>query len=373
MNNTQRSNGNKNTINVMIVDDSAVIRGMMARALETDPYIHIAASVSDGEMAVSAVRHYPIDVIILDIEMPRMDGLTALPKLLETNPKVKIIMVSSLTLKGADVSLKALSMGAADCMAKPSSSRDKNESDIFFKELVQKVKSLGGINIDETWKDAVPAILTNTSQNLTPKTYDATPSRYPASAPKALAIASSTGGPQALLTLFKGLSNHLKNIPIFITQHMPANFTTILAGNIAAAVGRDCHEAVDGEVVKAGVIYLAPGNYHMIPKRLGTDICISLNQNPPVNFCRPAADPMIEALIQIYGKEFLLAILTGMGHDGFSGAKKLVAEGGTVVAQDEESSVVWGMPRAVIEHKIHSAALPITGFAQYFIRAFGEK
>lgn len=368
MNLPQRQS-NKKTISVMIVDDSAVVRGMMARALESEASITIAASVSDGEMAVSAIKNTPIDVVILDIEMPRMDGITALPLLLQASPRTKIIMASSLSMQGADISMKALSLGASDCIAKPSS-RDKDASDTYFKELISKIKSLGGVNIDENWKEAVHIAPKPTT---TSKLSDTAPARYPSIPPKALAIASSTGGPQALLTVFKALNGHLTNVPIFITQHMPANFTTILAGNIAGAVGRDCHEAIDGEVVKAGVIYLAPGNYHMIPKRKGSDITISLTQDAPVNFCRPAADPMIEALIQIYGKDILLAVFTGMGHDGFDGAKKLVSLGGMVVAQDEESSVVWGMPRAIIEHKIHSAALSLNNFATYFIKAFGEK
>lgn len=360
----------------MIVDDSAVVRGMLARILEEDAAISVVASVADGEMALSAIKHYPVDVVILDVEMPRMDGLTALPKLLEVAPNVKIIMASSHTMKGADVSMRALALGAADCVAKPSAQRDKDAVDTYYRELIAKIKALTGAIADTSVKvnstGASNAILPVFSNNNS-KNHDVISVKYPTHKPSALAIASSTGGPQALLTLFKGLKGALNHIPVFITQHMPANFTTILAGNIATAADKDCHEAVDGEVVRAGCIYLAPGNYHMIPKRKGTDIVLSLSQEPPVNFCRPAADPMMDGLIAVYGRDVLLAVLTGMGQDGCQGAKSLVTKGGTVIAQDEASSVVWGMPKAIVENNLHSAALPLDGIAPYIMRAFGEK
>jgi two-component system chemotaxis response regulator CheB len=186
---------------------------------------------------------------------------------------------------------------------------------------------------------------------------------------QAVAIASSTGGPQALAELFKSLRGQIAPVPIFITQHMPASFTTILAENIAKASGADCHEAKDGELAKPGVIYLAPGNFHMVTEFSGKGTVIRLNQNPPVNFCRPAADPMFESLSAIYRERLLGVVLTGMGSDGLNGAKKIVADGGQVIAQDEKSSVVWGMPKAIAEAKIARAILPLNEIGSYIVRA----
>ncbi|MFZ4125038.1 MAG: CheB methylesterase domain-containing protein [Rickettsiales bacterium] len=186
---------------------------------------------------------------------------------------------------------------------------------------------------------------------------------------EALAIASSTGGPQALSALFKSLRGGINHVPVFITQHMPANFTSVLAENITRDAHMDCHEAKDGEMIKAGVIYLAPGDYHMLVEFTGKCPMLRLNQEPPVNFCRPAADPMFAALSSLYKDRLLGVVLTGMGSDGLEGAKKIVAAGGAVIAQDEKSSVVWGMPKAVSDAKIAKAILPLDQLGNYILRA----
>ena len=196
---------------------------------------------------------------------------------------------------------------------------------------------------------------------------------YPATSPRAVAIASSTGGPQALLKVFGELKGKLLNVPIFITQHMPPNFTTILATHIRQISDKDCHEAVDGEAVRPGTVYLAPGDFHMIPAMRDREVVVTLNQNPPVNFCRPAADPMIEALCDIYGQQLLLVVLTGMGSDGYLGAAKLHKSGGTVIAQDKDSSVVWGMPRAVAENNACKGVLSLDDIPRYLLKACWEK
>lgn len=370
----------KKQIAVMIVDDSAVVRGLLARELEKDTSILVVSSVGDGEMALSALAKQPVDVVILDVEMPRMNGITALPKILELSPKTKVIMASSIALNEAGVSMRALSLGASDYVVKPSAQRsDKDTHGIFYGELIEKIKALAAgkfihsknIGASLVKSSVVPAPIENASPSLP---IPAIPIiKYPNFKPSALAIASSTGGPQALLALFKLLQNNLRHVPIFITQHMPANFTTILAENISNVSQRDCHEAKDGEVVVAGKIYVAPGNYHMLPKRKGVEVVISLTQDEPVNFCRPSADPMMDALVEVYGRDVLLAVLTGMGQDGLNGAKVLVDRGGFVVAQDEATSVVWGMPKAVVDANLHSAMLPLDGIASYILRTFGEK
>lgn len=354
-------------IRVMLVDDSAVVRGLITRALEQDPMLSIVATAANGRMAVDmAGKHHP-DIIVLDIEMPEMDGITALPLLLEKSPNTKIIMASTLTLRNAGISMQALQLGAADYLAKPSA-RGTEELEIFYHELREKVRVLGGIARQarggEPKSAPMPASATmlapvpQASVQLKPETN---------SRAQALAIASSTGGPQALLNLFGDLKGTLSHIPIFITQHMPPTFTTILAEQIGNAGSRPCHEAKHGDIVQPGHAYLAPGDFHMTVIREQGRTVIQLDQNPPVNFCRPAADPMFESLAKIYGVGLMAAVLTGMGFDGAEGAKAVSRAGGAVIAQDAASCVVYGMPKATAEAGVCQAVLPLSGMAKYII------
>jgi two-component system chemotaxis response regulator CheB len=344
---------------VMVVDDSAVIRGLLTRALEKDPTIKVAASVGNGEAAIKALERHDIDVVILDIEMPVMDGLTALPKLLAAKPGIQIIMASTLTRKNAEVSLRALQAGAADYLPKPTSTSELTGADAFRRELLEKVKALA-----KAARPARPA----TSRAVGQKAAAAAVARPPvrpiilrkasAALPRIIAIGSSTGGPQALLEVLRDMAASVK-LPILITQHMPATFTTLLAEHIERATGVPCAEGRDGEAVSAGRIYLAPGNYHMTVERAAVGSVIRLNQDQPENFCRPSVDPMLRSLAPVYGSALLTLILTGMGTDGQKGAAEVVAAGGTVIAQDEATSVVWGMPGAVATSGLCSAVLPI--------------
>lgn len=365
-------------VRVMVVDDSAVVRGLMTRALREDPGIEIVASAANGLMALHSLQHQPVDVVILDIEMPEMDGMTALPKIFEMAPQTKVIMASSLTLRNAEISLRALEMGASDYVPKPSSRNDPEEVQNFYRELISKVKAIAtSKHQKETIVPAAPVamrISPSPVKPVTPPTTSTTTSRsikYPLQKPTALAIGSSTGGPQALLKLFEALRGQLTSIPIFITQHMPPTFTTILAEHIGQMSGKPCHEAKQGEKALANHIYMAPGDYHMLVEKRDPDVIIRLTQDPPVNYCRPAVDPMLKSLTTIYGSGLLVAILTGMGHDGLVGSKEAVHAGATVIAQDEATSVVWGMPRAVAEEKICSAVLPLQEIPSYLIKSFG--
>lgn len=347
---------------VMVVDDSAVIRGLLTRALEKDSLIKVVASVGNGEAAIKALGRHDIEVIILDIEMPVMDGLTALPQLLATQPGVQVIMASTLTRKNAEVSLRALQAGAADYMPKPSSTSELTGADAFRRELVEKVKALA-----KAARPSRPAPVRG-SEGAAPARATAAGGISPkrsiilrkASAilPRVIAIGSSTGGPQALLEVLRDMAPGIK-LPILITQHMPATFTTLLAEHIERATGVPCAEGKDGEAILPGRIYLAPGNFHMLAERAGSGSIICLNQDPPENFCRPAVDPMLRSVAQIYGSSLLTIILTGMGSDGLKGATEVVQAGGTVIAQNEATSVVWGMPGAVATSGLCSAVLPI--------------
>jgi two-component system, chemotaxis family, protein-glutamate methylesterase/glutaminase len=366
----------KNPILVMVVDDSAVVRGLVSRMLDKDDNIEVVDTVSNGELAVKRVNDIDLDVIILDIEMPVMDGLTALPKILEINPNIKVIMASTLTMKNAEISLKALQAGAADYIAKPTTSREMTGGQDFEHDLCERVKALG-IGRPERSADSPAKAKAKVASKIVKKPsgpITLRPEPIAHSKPKILAVGSSTGGPQALFELFKGLSGKI-NVPIVVTQHMPPTFTTILAQHITRTTGIPAEEAQEGSALEPGKILIAPGDFHMILKERGDKVIATLNQDPPVNYCRPAVDPMFESVVKIYGKKTLGVILTGMGYDGRNGSKTLVEAGGVIFAQDEESSVVWGMPGAVAEAGICSAVLPITQLAprvlDYFSKGVG--
>jgi two-component system chemotaxis response regulator CheB len=349
---------------VMIVDDSAVIRGILARTLEGERDIVVIGTASNGEQAVRMLSQSPADVVVLDIEMPVLDGLGALPRLLAIDRNVKILMASTLTQRNAEISLKALELGAADYIPKPTATRDISSGDDFKRDLVAKVRSLGA-----SYRRA--AGLPSWSVASAPGAVAAPVHKTTAFALRtarvhsiqALAIGSSTGGPQALLRFFKELKTFSK--PVLLTQHMPPTFTAILAENIARASGRLCAEAKDGEEVSAGHIYVAPGNFHMTTWRDGTKVRIRLTQEPPENFCRPSVDPMLRSMVQVWGSGLLSVILTGMGQDGMKGCRTVVETGGTVIAQDEASSVVWGMPGAVANDGLCVAVRSVEALAAF--------
>ncbi|TAN63065.1 MAG: chemotaxis response regulator protein-glutamate methylesterase [Magnetospirillum sp.] len=376
-------------VRVMLVDDSAVVRGLVTRILDEEPSVAVVASVGNGQMALSALERQDVDVVLLDIEMPVMDGMTALPKLLAADPTLRIIMQSTLTLKGADISLRALEMGAADYIPKPSSTRDLAGGMDFKTELLEKVKALGQARRRDprrpTNKPGAAPLAPRPSAPLAAPaaTAAATAAPRPAKSlyqapvtlrtnapepPDVIAIGSSTGGPQALFTLLGTMRAGTVRQPILITQHMPATFTTILAEHINRVSGWEAREGEDGETVRSGRVYIAPGDFHMVVEVKGADKIIRLNKNAPENFCRPAVDPMLRSISAAYGKRVLACILTGMGADGMRGGQTVVAGGGTVIAQDEATSVVWGMPGAAATAGICSAVLPLPEVAPWIMK-----
>ena len=344
---------------VMVVEDSLVIRGLIARMLESDPRIAVVTTVANGQQALAALGRFDVEIVVLDIEMPVMDGLTALPLLIKADPHLQVIMASTLTRRNAEVSLRALASGAADYVAKPTSSREVSRADEFRRELLGKVLALG-----ERRRQLAPqpARLQSEAVRLRPNPPGSLALRpLPKRVPSAIAIGSSTGGPQALIRILGGLGAVPQ--PVLITQHMPATFTTILAEHIARAAAMPCAEAVHGEPLRGGRIYLAPGDWHMtVAIRDGAGV-IELNQEARENFCRPAVDPMLRSLARSCGDGTLAVILTGMGHDGLAGGRAVVDAGGRVIAQDEASSVVWGMPGAVARAGLCSEILPLGDMA----------
>lgn len=356
-------------IRVMVVDDSAVVRGMITQALQKNPAIEVVASAMNGKAALLSLERVVADVILMDIEMPEMDGITALPLVLRASPKSKVIMVSSLTQQGAEIGLKALSLGATDCVGKPVSKGDRSEAEVFFREVTEKIIALGS-KADPVV--SLPVSLAKANDQKTEAALAAVTSAAlfkPNAEVRCLALGSSTGGPQALMQLFRLLKNTRITVPVFITQHMPATFTKILGEHLQAASGLPCGEAKEGEEVKPGHIYIAPGDYHLLPRAEGAGVKIALTQDPPVNFCRPAVDPMFESLARIYGRHLLAVVLTGMGQDGAAGAKTVNEKGGNVIAQDEATSVVWGMPGAVTKAGQAKVVLPLDDIAVAITRA----
>ena len=373
-------------IRVMVVDDAVVVRGLVSRWIDEEPGMQVVASLRTGRQAVDQLERTNPDVVILDVEMPDLDGLSALPLLLEKKRDLVVIMASTLTRRNAEVSLKALSYGAADYIPKPETNREVTTSASFRRDLIEKIRQLGGrrrrsadaarrpvaepaaraAGIEpRTISDAAAVIgpipIVHTSLRLRP---------FSTVTPRVLLIGSSTGGPQALTGIMPHLAPVIDRAPVLIIQHMPPTFTTILAEHLARASGRPAHEAVDGEPVVPGKIYIAPGGRHMRVIRRQPHPFIALDDGPPVNFCKPAVDPLFQSAVEIWNNAICSVILTGMGHDGTHGAADIVAHGGSVIAQDEATSVVWGMPGSAANAGVCSAVLPIDQIAPKVVRLF---
>jgi two-component system chemotaxis response regulator CheB len=359
----------------MVVDDSVVIRGLISRWIASEPDMVVAASLRTGLDAVNQLERVNPDVAVLDIEMPELDGISALPQLLAKKRNLIIIMASTLTRRNAEISFKALSLGASDYIPKPESTRETTAAETFHHDLIQKIRSLGA-KVRRAAPASSPAL--DRSRELARPAPAPAPVAQPQlmrrafsmQAPRVLLIGSSTGGPQALMALVTELGPVIDRFPVLITQHMPPTFTTILAEHLARSSHRPAHEAVDGEIVKAGRIYLAPGGRHMRVVRHGADVAIALDDGPPVNFCKPAVDPLFTSAIDVWQAGVLAVVLTGMGSDGMRGGKEIVAAGGSVIAQDEASSVVWGMPGAAANAGICAAILPLNQIGSKLVRVF---
>jgi len=330
---------------VAICDDSAVIRGAVGRILAAAPDLTVVQRASNGRELLEGLSRARPDVVILDIEMPEMDGLTALPRVLAAQPGVRVLMSSTLTTRGADITLRALRLGASDYIPKPSSLAAWGTGGAWAADLMAKVRALGGASSMPPGRDVAIALRPS-----------------PARPPSVIAIGCSTGGPAALIQMLPALGRDFA-LPILVTQHMPPTFTAMLADHIGRMQGPTCSEATDGMVVRPGHVHLARGDRHMVVERGQGDLVLRLTDDPPEHFCRPAVDPLLRSLARHAGDRTLAVILTGMGNDGKQGAEALVAAGGGVIAQDEASSVVWGMPGAVARAGLCHAVLPLSAMA----------
>jgi two-component system chemotaxis response regulator CheB len=354
-----------NAIRVMIVDDSVVFRGLVARWVGDEADMSVVATHRNGFEAVENLMRANPDIVVLDIEMPVLDGLATLPLLFAKKPELVVLIASTLTRRNAEVGMKALTLGAADYLQKPESNREASTSPAFKRDIIAKIRQLGRRSPVKTDrlapKPATPAVPAAAEPQISLRPFS--PHK-----PRALLIGSSTGGPQALQTLMKGLTPMLHHVPVLITQHMPPTFTTILAEHLARASGRPAHEAAHGERIVPGTIYVAPGGKHMRVERKGDHIETVLDDGAPVHFCKPAVDPLFASAAAAYGHGTLALILTGMGVDGADGARELIAAGGSVIAQDEATSVVWGMPGTAAEAGVCSAVLPIGEIAPQVVK-----
>lgn len=337
-------------VRVMVVDDSTVVRAALTRLLESEPDIRVVARAANGRQAVDALaRRAPdpaVDLVLLDIEMPVLDGLATLPLLLAAAPGLPVVMASTLTTRGAEVTLQALHLGAADYIAKPCVADMVDAG--FRRELLAKVRSLGRRRASRPGLRATPL-----RRAYTPATHSA------AGPPLLLVIGSSTGGPQALFALTEALGRGLP-VPVAVAQHMPAIFTPMLAAHLDRLGGMPCAEARADEKLVAGRMYLAPGGQHLLVAGQAGALRARLSDAPPVNFCRPSVDVLLRSAALACEGRVLVVMLTGMGQDGLAGTRAVVAAGGAAVAQDEASSVVWGMPGAIAQAGLCRAVLPLS-------------
>jgi two-component system chemotaxis response regulator CheB len=366
-------------IRVMVVDDAVVVRGLFARWVEAEPDLELAASLRGGREAVEQITRADPDVVVLDVEMPELDGIAALPLLLARKPDLVVIMASTVTRRNAEISLRALSLGAADYIPKPSSTREVTLSVNFRRELIEKIRQLG--LRARRLRSLPPPPSAPTAAVLRPAFAPVQPAAVaeprdivlramPVTPPRVLLIGASTGGPQALNSVIARIRGVLERAPVLITQHMPPTFTIILAEHLARLSKWPVREAVDGEEINAGHVYIAPGGRHMkVARRDGVAVA-ALDDGEPVNFCKPSVDLLFASAAQVWGSKAMGLVLTGMGADGLNGARALVAAGGNVLAQDEASSVIWGMPGQVAQAGLASALLPLDEIGPRLNRLF---
>jgi len=370
---------------ILVVDDSIVVRAAVRAMLAALPEVAVIETARSASAALAILERHagtaPIDVVLLDVEMPSMTGIEALPHLLRVSPTSRIVMASSLTRKGAAVTMAALAAGASDYLCKPQAAAEARQA--FAAELAIKVGIWGADARRARGRpgDRPPAHVGRAPMPGSGQPADGRRAASPRPCPddrqglplsrsrpalgliEALAIGSSTGGPQALLQLFAALPSPFA-CPIFITQHMPPAFTAMLAEQIGRLTGGTCREAEDGEPVAAGRIYVAPGDRHLeIVGEAGRAARVRLSLSAPENFCRPSVDPMLRSLAPLYRDRLCAVILTGMGRDGTAGARLVRRHGGRIIAQDEATSVVWGMPGAVVRDGLADHVLPVPEIA----------
>jgi two-component system chemotaxis response regulator CheB len=353
-------------IRVLVVDDAVVIRRLVSEELSRDPALEVVGTAANGHVALARLTQVNPDLVVLDVEMPEMDGLAMLKELRKTHPRLPVIMFSSLTERGAEATLDALALGANDYFTKPSNAGGLEGSmQVIREQLVPKIKALcarnGGDSLSARRGNATRRSAT---AGVSPRPIVPRPAPGPV---QVLAIGASTGGPNALAEVFRRLPADFP-VPILIVQHMPPMFTRLLAERLSAEYAIPVQEATPGTVLEPGKAWIAPGDYHMTVSREGLRVRVQVHQEPPENSCRPAVDVLLRSVAQAFGPNSLAVILTGMGQDGLRGCELLREAGGQILTQDEATSVVWGMPGAVARAGLADRVLPLSLIADEILR-----
>ncbi|MFC3694717.1 protein-glutamate methylesterase/protein-glutamine glutaminase [Chenggangzhangella methanolivorans] len=354
------------TVRVMIVDDSVVARALAARWLEAQPGFEVAASCRSGQEALDRIASVRPDVVLLDVEMPGMDGVEALPLLLKARPGLAVLMNSSYTTRGAELSLRCLALGATDVLAKPTS--EAMQAGEYRREFLARMQALGDFARRRRGLAPAPRVAAQAAPPVAASRPAASPAAEGRQRVECVAIGSSTGGPQALMEMLRAMSGTFPDAPVIVTQHMPAGFTAALAEHLSRGAGVEAKEAEDREPILPGRVYVAPGGRHLSVLRGGSGVIAKLEDGPPVNFCKPSVDPMFRSASKAYGAGLVAVVLTGMGSDGATAAAAAAAAGGRVIAQDEATSVVWGMPGATAATGACAAVLPLKEIGPRVVR-----
>lgn len=342
-------------IRVLIIDDSVVVRRLLADCLASDADITVVGTASRGRIGLARIPQLQPDLITLDVEMPEMSGLETLREIRRSYPRLPVIMFSTLTEQGATTTLEALALGASDYVTKPSKAGSVGAAMARVRaDLIPKIKALTGRTAARRAEVGVPRIAAKAP-------------RLPSGAVEVLAIGVSTGGPNALAKLVPALPADL-GVPILIVQHMPPVFTRILAERLEKLGPFRVREGLPGEPVHPGEVWIAPGGRHMVARRQAGAVAVDLNDDPAENSCRPAADVLFRSVAEVWGRHALALVLTGMGQDGWRGSEAIHAAGGQILAQDEESSVVWGMPGNVARAGLADAIVPLDDLAGEVVR-----
>ena len=341
----------------MLVDDSMIARAVLSRIVEADDDFEIAAVAGTAEDAIDALQAVQVDTIILDLEMPGAGGLKLIPEILDAAKGARVMVVSSVAEEGAEQSVAALALGAADAMPKPGTGRFNGR---FSEVLLSKLRSLG-------YADDQPRIREPIKLQGSPALCAA-----PSDAIKLLAIGASTGGIHALAALFQALPPRI-HIPILVTQHLPSPFMAVFARQLGVASRREALVAADGMLLQPDRIMIAPGDAHLTIEPCSGGHMVKLVRGPAPSGCLPSVDPMLASAGAEFGSGALGVVLTGMGRDGTEGAARLVASGGSVIAQDEASSAVWGMPRAIVQAGLACAIMPPEKIARRIAARTGDR
>lgn len=342
-------------IRVLVVDDSAVVRKVLCEALSASAEVQVAGTASSGSLALAKIPQLNPDIVTLDVEMPGLNGIETLSAIRQLYPRLPVIMCSTLTEHGAAVTLEALARGASDYVTKPGNSQSiAGAVELVRRELLTKILALTRFRGGNPPAEVHPRSKRESKKSEVQQI-------------DILAIGTSTGGPNALAEVIPRLPGNLP-VPVVIVQHMPPLFTRLLAERLNSLSKLSVREGEAGKLLQAGQVWIARGDHHMTVERAGAGVVLNLDQNPPENYCRPAVDVLFRSVAQIYGPNVLAVVMTGMGSDGARGAAYIQENGGEILVQDEASSVVWGMPGAIVRAGTADKVCPLEEISEEIVR-----